>query len=69
MAQAIQNQRQTSAHISLEGLPEEAFLPPRLVVTPIVFQQIIDMIDNPAQPTEAMVELMHGNSNSPLAAK
>jgi hypothetical protein len=69
MIQTIQNQPQISAHISLEELPEEAFLPPRLVVTPIVFQQIIDMIDNPAQPTEAMVELMRGNPNLPVATK
>ena len=69
MAQAIQNQSQISSYISLEELPEEAFLPPRLIVTSTVFQQIIDMIDNPAQPTEAMVELMHGNSNSSLATQ
>lgn len=49
---------------ALEELPSEAFLPPRLVLSPDRFQQLVDLIENPPPPTAAMLELMHGYSNS-----
>ncbi|MGB0385233.1 MAG: DUF1778 domain-containing protein [Ardenticatenaceae bacterium] len=52
---------------ALEELPEEAFLPARLVLSEASFQQVMDIIENPPPPTEAMLELMNGHSDSPSA--
>jgi uncharacterized protein (DUF1778 family) len=48
---------------ALEELPEDAFLPPRLVLSQSSFQKIISLIDNPPSPTKAMQELMDGVSD------
>jgi uncharacterized protein (DUF1778 family) len=50
---------------ALEELPEEAFLPSRLVLSEASFQKVMDIIDNPPPPTKAMLELMNGHSDSP----
>lgn len=50
---------------SLEELPEEVFLPPRLVVSQETFEQVLDMVENPSGPTQAMLELMHDDPDSP----
>lgn len=54
---------------ALEELPAEAFLPPRLVLSNESFQRVVDMIENPAPPTRAMLELMNGDANPPAAKK
>ena len=52
---------------SLEELPEAAFLPPRLVLSPESFEEVLDLIENPPTPTQAMLELMNGNRDSTAA--
>lgn len=52
---------------ALEELPEEAFLPPRLVLSQNSFEKIIEFVDNPPYPTEAMQELMDGISDKTVA--
>lgn len=49
---------------SLEELPDAAFLPPRLVLSAESFEEVLDLIDNPPAPTEAMLELMNGNRDT-----
>ena len=48
---------------ALEELPEEAFLPPRLVLSQDSFDKIVEYVDNPPSPTKAMQELMDGVSD------
>lgn len=48
---------------ALEELPEDAFLPPRLVLSQGSFKKIISLIDSPPFPTKAMQELMDGVSD------
>lgn len=48
---------------ALEELPEEALLPPRIVVGPEGIDKVLDMIENPSEPTNAMLELMNGDSD------
>jgi uncharacterized protein (DUF1778 family) len=50
---------------SLEELPEETFLPPRLVLSPESFERVLNLIDNPSTPTKAMLELMNDDPDSP----
>lgn len=45
---------------ALEELPEEAFLPPRLVVSQESFEKVVEWVENPPFPTMAMQELMDG---------
>jgi len=44
----------------LEELPEEAFLPPRMVVSEESFEKVVEWVENPPSPTIAMQELMGG---------
>ncbi len=53
----------------LEELPEDAFLPPRLVLSNESFQDVVDMIEHPPPPTAAMLELMNDDPNSPSSEK
>ncbi len=46
-------------------LPEEGFLPPQLVLSDGSFQNVVNMIENPPPPTEAILELMNDDSDSP----
>ena len=46
---------------ALEELPEEAFLPQRLVLSQNSFNKILEFVDNPPYPTKAMQELMDGD--------
>ena len=48
---------------ALEELPEEALLPARLVVSRNTFEEIIEIVENPPAPTQAMRELMSGISD------
>ena len=43
---------------ALEELPEEAFLPPRLVLSQESFEKVVELVENPPSPTKAMQELM-----------
>jgi len=52
---------------ALEELPEEAFLPPRLVLSQNSFEKIIEFVNNSPYPTEAMQELMDGISDKTVA--
>lgn len=45
---------------ALKELPEEAFLPPRLVLSRDSFDKIVEFVDNPPPPTKAMQELVNG---------
>ena len=54
---------------ALEELPEEAFLPPRLVLSKNSFNKLVEYVDNPPYPTEAMQELMNGVSDKTATKK
>jgi uncharacterized protein (DUF1778 family) len=41
-------------------LPDEAFIPARLVLDDKVFDRIVDLLENPPAPTDALRELMRG---------
>ena len=42
---------------ALRELPADAIVPPRLVVSPETGEWLLDLLDHPQQPTEAMREL------------
>jgi len=48
---------------ALEELLEEAFLPPRLLLSQNSFNKLVELVDNPPYPTKAMQELMDGVSD------
>lgn len=50
---------------SLEELPEDAFIPPRLVLSRESFEGLQELIENPPAPTAAMLEIMHDNPDTP----
>ncbi|MBW2366408.1 MAG: hypothetical protein JRH15_00840 [Deltaproteobacteria bacterium] len=54
---------------ALEELPEEAFLPQRLVLSQNSFNKLAEFVDNPPYPTGAMQELMDGVSDKTVAKK
>lgn len=54
---------------ALEELPEEAFTPPRIVLSQNSLKKIVNMVDNPASPTKDMQELMNGVSNTTIKEK
>lgn len=41
-------------------LPDEAFIPARLVLDDNVFDRVVDLLENPPAPTKALRELMRG---------
>jgi uncharacterized protein (DUF1778 family) len=41
-------------------LPDEAFIPARLVVDDEAFDRIVELVESPPPPTEALRELMRG---------
>lgn len=41
-------------------LPDEAFIPTRLVLDARTFDQVADVLENPPAPTPALRELMRG---------
>ena len=41
-------------------LPDEALIPTRLVLENKAFDRIVDLLDNPPAPTDALRELMRG---------
>lgn len=41
-------------------LPDEAFIPTRLVLTDKAFDRVVAMLETPAAPTDALRELMRG---------
>jgi uncharacterized protein (DUF1778 family) len=41
-------------------LPDEAFIPARLVLDDKVFDRIVDLLESPPAPTDALRELMRG---------
>ena len=43
-------------------LPDEAFIPTRIVLDQDTFRRVIELIDNPPAPTDALRELMRGKS-------
>jgi len=43
-------------------LPDEAFIPARLVLDNKAFDKIVELIEKPPAPTEALRELMRGQS-------
>ena len=44
-------------------LPDEALIPVRLVLEDDAFDHIIERMERPAKPTEALRELMRGGAN------
>lgn len=46
---------------ALNELPDEAIIPPRLVLGKESAQLVYELIQNPPEPTEAMKELMNGD--------
>lgn len=44
-----------------QELPDEAFIPARLVIDDPSFDRIVDAIERPSPPTEALRELMRGD--------
>ncbi len=43
------------------SLPEEAFIPTRIVVESKSFDRLVKLIESPPEPTEALRELMRGD--------
>ncbi len=43
---------------ALHEIPEEFITPAKVVLTDESFQSVLDMIDNPPEPTKALRELM-----------
>ena len=41
-------------------LPDEALIPARLVLDDRVFDRVVDLLENPPAPTEALREMMRG---------
>lgn len=41
-------------------LPEEAFIPSRLVLEDDAFDRLVKQLESPAKPTAALIELMRG---------
>ena len=41
-------------------LPDEALIPARLVLDDRVFDRVVDLLESPPAPTEALRELMRG---------
>jgi uncharacterized protein (DUF1778 family) len=41
-------------------MPDEAFIPARLVLDDRVFDRVVDLLESPPAPTEALRELMRG---------
>lgn len=41
-------------------LPDEAFIPTRLVLDDASFDELLDRLERPAEPTDRLVELMRG---------
>ncbi len=54
---------------ALEELPEEAFTPPRLVLSRNSFEKIVEMVNKPTSPNTAMQELMNGVSDTTITEK
>lgn len=44
-------------------LPDEALIPARLVVEDEAFEQIVELLEHPPAPTEALRELMRGQDD------
>ncbi len=47
---------------ALRELPHDVIIPPRLVVTAETGEWLLDLIDNPPEPTDAMHELFAGDA-------
>ena len=45
----------------LYAIPEEFIIPSKLVLTNESFQTVMDMMENPAEPTQALKDLMQSN--------
>lgn len=43
------------------SLPEEAFIPTRIVVESKSFDRLVKLIESPSEPTDALRELMRGD--------
>jgi uncharacterized protein (DUF1778 family) len=45
---------------SRRELPDEALIPARLVLDDKVFDRVVDLLESPPAPTDALRKLMHG---------
>lgn len=43
---------------ALREIPEDLIIPPRMVVTPVTGERLLERLSDPAAPTPAMVALM-----------
>jgi uncharacterized protein (DUF1778 family) len=43
-------------------LPDEAFIPTRLVMESKSFDRVVELLESPPKPTSALRELMHGKN-------
>ena len=46
---------------ALHAIPEEFIIPTQIVLSEESFQHVLDTMDNPPEPTEALRELMRGD--------
>jgi len=46
---------------ALYAIPEEFIIPTKLVLTDESFQMVMEMMENPAEPTQALKDLMQDN--------
>jgi len=46
---------------ALYAIPEEFIIPTKLVLTDESFQMVVEMMENPAEPTQALKDLMQDN--------
>ena len=49
---------------ALEELPADIIIPPRLVLSRKSFEEILEQVENPGEPTEAMKELFSEDNPS-----
>lgn len=48
---------------SLYEIPEEFIIPSQLVLSETSFQKVMDMMENPPEPTQALIDLMNSKDD------
>ena len=46
---------------ALEAIPEEFIVPTSIVLSKESFEKVVEMMENPPEPTQALIDLMKNN--------
>ena len=46
---------------ALEAIPEEFIVPTKIVLSKASFEKVVEMIEHPPEPTQALIDLMKNN--------